>query len=891
MPRRKQDKPQHLEEDMKLEQLSSGAVRDCVENMRIGKQLEKEDKREFSDFLLAKEDGCNGVGESSEETRPSSGVDDEAPAAISSRDWLNVQSNLDSIQQQLLLLQHQQYQLMQLLASQNQDSNSPVSTDCGSSNSVKADCVDSQCQRGQTVKSASCQVSVINEQAEKSETELKADDIAAEDEEKKTASSPNVEIDGSFDADLGTLDNDDEEPASFDCTRCSAVLPSPELLGLHMFSHEKREVTSERISSTDKDAGASAPGSSSFGSLPPSYQSVINDLSNDSLEEYMEIQKPENTHLEHLVKNMDGTVTDPNQCLICKRILSCKSALMMHYRTHTGERPFKCKLCSRAFTTKGNLKTHMGVHRAKPPLKLLHTCIVCNKQFTNALVLNQHMKIHSEEPSRKRTLDVQSSIGSEENKRQRLTITADSGYKDEPADISFDLVKKALPLPDFHPLTSLAPTSAPGFPYEFGGMPSIPDPLRYAELLARQWEQFSQYSVFNPMTPVKTPIFSSSLAMPGPPGLGPFSLGTGFLSNTGSKGKGNFLNSEEFVQPTDKPKQQDADLEDKLSETSQNDRSTSEPIMLSNNSPKSEQSWGSCETSSGANGANGANGTVKFDPPPGTTCDICLKTFACRSALEIHYRSHTKHRPFKCNMCDKAFTTRGNMKQHVLTHKTDDMPWSGGGDKPVVPQAATSPNSDASHNNEDLKRSGGRHQCSVCLKYFSSASAVQIHFRTHTGVRPFKCGMCGKAFTTKGNLKVHMGTHMWNGSAATGSNRLEVNEGSEAKNDDEIIRVTSPNRGSLMNNNNLGWNPFNQNPLTKPPFPGGPSRLLGSYPSMFLASASLQNQTNEELAKPWAWQPTCHICNKELPSAAALELHMKLHLVNETATCKPVPAT
>ena len=69
-------------------------------------------------------------------------------------------------------------------------------------------------------------------------------------------------------------------------------------------------------------------GPSSFASLPPSYQSIIND-SNDSLEEYMEIQKPENTHLEHLVKNMDSTVTDPNQCLICKRILSCKSALMV----------------------------------------------------------------------------------------------------------------------------------------------------------------------------------------------------------------------------------------------------------------------------------------------------------------------------------------------------------------------------------------------------------------------------------------------------------------------------------------------------------------------------------------------------------------------------------
>lgn len=41
-----------------------------------------------------------------------------------------------------------------------------------------------------------------------------------------------------------------------------------------------------------------------------------------------------------------------------------------------------------------------------------------------------------------------------------------------------------------------------------------------------------------------------------------------------------------------------------------------------------------------------------------TTCKICLKTFACQSALEIHYRSHTKERPFKCSICEKAFTTK-----------------------------------------------------------------------------------------------------------------------------------------------------------------------------------------------------------------------------------------
>lgn len=53
----------------------------------------------------------------------------------------------------------------------------------------------------------------------------------------------------------------------------------------------------------------------------------------------------------------------------------------------------------------------------------------------------------------------------------------------------------------------------------------------------------------------------------------------------------------------------------------------------------------------------------------GTTCNVCYKTFACRSALDIHYRSHTKERPFKCELCDRSFTTRGNMRQHMLTHK------------------------------------------------------------------------------------------------------------------------------------------------------------------------------------------------------------------------------
>lgn len=137
-----------------------------------------------------------------------------------------------------------------------------------------------------------------------------------------------------------------------------------------------------------------------FGAIKPHDLALLpRPHSNDnSWENFIEISNSSETlKLKELMKNKK--ITDPNQCVVCDRVLSCKSALQMHYRTHTGERPFKCRICGRAFTTKGNLKTHMAVHKIRPPMRNFHQCPVCHKKYSNALVLQQHIRLHTGEPT------------------------------------------------------------------------------------------------------------------------------------------------------------------------------------------------------------------------------------------------------------------------------------------------------------------------------------------------------------------------------------------------------------------------------------------------------------------------------------------------------------
>ncbi|KAJ8291113.1 hypothetical protein GJAV_G00021540 [Gymnothorax javanicus] len=89
-----------------------------------------------------------------------------------------------------------------------------------------------------------------------------------------------------------------------------------------------------------------------------------------------------------------GPIRLPNgklKCDICGIICIGPNVLMVHKRSHTGERPFQCNQCGASFTQKGNLLRHIKLHSGEKPFK----CHLCNYACRRRDALTGHLRTHS----------------------------------------------------------------------------------------------------------------------------------------------------------------------------------------------------------------------------------------------------------------------------------------------------------------------------------------------------------------------------------------------------------------------------------------------------------------------------------------------------------------
>ena len=133
-------------------------------------------------------------------------------------------------------------------------------------------------------------------------------------------------------------------------------------------------------------------------------------------------------------------------------------------------------------------------------------------------------------------------------------------------------------------------------------------------------------------------------------------------------------------------------------------------------------------------------------------CNICEKDFANRYELRIHMHTHKKERLFQCDKGEKAFTVSRYLKSHKHLHD-EERPFKC--DK--CPKAFKL--------SKDLKRHFRIHtgekpfKCNKCPQAFRQSEHLKIHFRIHTGERPFKCNKCSKSFRQSEHLKIHLRFH------------------------------------------------------------------------------------------------------------------------------------
>lgn len=180
-------------------------------------------------------------------------------------------------------------------------------------------------------------------------------------------------------------------------------------------------------------------------------------------------------------------------------------------------------------------------------------------------------------------------------------------------------------------------------------------------------------------------------------------------------------------------------------------------------------------------------------------CNICSKTFRCKSHCDRHKMTHSGAKPFLCETCGTGFNQKKSLKLHMLSHSginPYNCKWCGQSFRFKVSLESHIINIHSAITEKEQKI-----ECDRCKKQFATKYKLFRHHRSHTGLRPYKCPVCNKFFSQTGNLKAHVKKHKMDDTFSKTLDSHELIENSSLKSLGTIFEEHCPPRKEFLNLN------------------------------------------------------------------------------------------